>query len=172
MTVTESELIISQNLDSKLNNFENKDTNLYKEVEKINNNLNLTLNNNEKPFHILNNIKNKPLNNHQTPKKEKPQFITTVKTGVFLEPPHEIATLLGLSKERKPRSSPSSSNSLNSTETVKMTEKPLVMYAYSSRPKILNNKNYHANCIRRKRSPDDYNEMAGLDDRYVVSRRG
>lgn len=165
MTVTESELIISQNLDSKINKIENKDANLFKAVDQTNNNLNYNIGNNEKHLHVFSNIKGKS-SNHQ--KKERPQFITTVKTGVFLDPPHEIAILLGLSKDGKPsKSSQSSNNSLNSIETVKASEKPLVMYSYSSRPKVLNNRNYHANCIRSKRFADGLTEITRDDRRYV-----
>ncbi|KAK6621112.1 hypothetical protein RUM43_011418 [Polyplax serrata] len=165
MTVTETELIISQNLDSKITKIRNKETNLYKSVDQINNNLNFSLGGNDKALHILNNIKGRPQNDQR---KERPQFITTVKTGVFLDPPHEIAILLGLSRDSKPnKSSLSSSNSISSSETIKASEKPLVMYSYSSRPKVLN-RNYHANCLRSKRFTDGLSEIIRDDRRLVM----
>lgn len=57
--------------------------------------------------------------------ENRPMFITTVKTGIFLDPPPDIAALLGL------RHSSSSASSANGTD--------LLMYSYSSQPRILNN---------------------------------
>ncbi|EEB20207.1 Flagellar Radial spoke protein, putative [Pediculus humanus corporis] len=190
MTVTESEFIISQNLDSKINQIDTeKEKNLYKEVQEVNNNLNYNNNNNnnnsnnndknvQRVIMQNNNIRGKSttttttinvggynggITNNQ--KKERPQFITTVKTGVFLDPPHEIAILLGLSKDTKTNSSKSSNNSLNSGENYRNFDKPLVMYSYSSRPKVLNNRNYHANCLRTKRFTDGGLSEIIRDDR-------
>ncbi|KAL0266846.1 UNVERIFIED_CONTAM: hypothetical protein PYX00_009283 [Menopon gallinae] len=132
-------------------------SNLYKSADQINNNI-TKLNNNNKSLQNLYNAKGVP--------RERPQFITTVPSGVFLDPPHEIAILLGLAKRTD--SSPSSQNSLNSSETVKITDKPLVMYSYSSRPKVLNNRNYHADCTsggRRVRSIEMNNGTVSYDRR-------
>lgn len=164
--MTKNELIFAQNLDAKLQKIENKNSNLYKSADQINNNITNNNKNNNKSLQNLYNGKDKNIiNSNNNLSKDRPQFVTTVKTGIFLDPPHEIAILLGLSKDKRFNSTPSSNNSLNSTSTVKVSEKPMVMYSYSSRPKILNNKNYHAQCAknRSKRSTTEMNN-AGVND--------
>ncbi|KAL1139056.1 hypothetical protein AAG570_009117 [Ranatra chinensis] len=61
----------------------------------------------------------------------RPLFITTVKTGVFLEPPPELAALLGL---KSYHTSSESSGSIGLGEDV-------LMYSFSSHPRVLNNNN-------------------------------
>lgn len=166
MTMTKNELIFAQNLDLKLQKIEYKNNNVYKSADQINNNLNNNNKNNNKSLQNLYNNKN--INNNFN--NNRPQFITTVKTGIFLDPPHEIAILLGLNKDKRQasNSSPTSNNSLNSSETVKVTEKPVVMYSYSSRPKIMNHKNYHSNCgtkTRSKRSTTEMNNANANDEK-------
>lgn len=156
MILTKNALHQDKNLEMDLENMRRKN-NLYKSADQINNNV-TKLNNNNKSLQNLYNAKGIS--------RERPQFITTVPTGVFLDPPHEIAILLGLTKRTD--SSPSSQNSLSSSETVKITDKPMVMYAYSSRPKVLNNRNYHADCVsggRRVRSVEMNNGTVSYDKR-------
>lgn len=61
--------------------------------------------------------------------EHRPMFITTVKTGIFLDPPPELAALLGYSK--------SSNASSGSTGSQKSGVD--VMYSFSSQPRVLNN---------------------------------
>lgn len=79
----------------------------------------------------------KPLDN-------RPMFVTTVKTGIFLEPPPELAAILGL--HGYSNGSSVSTGSLHPSEDV-------VMYSYASRPRVVNNRNAtkNNNNIRQKR---------------------
>uniref|UniRef100_T1HAT2 Radial spoke head protein 3 homolog n=1 Tax=Rhodnius prolixus TaxID=13249 RepID=T1HAT2_RHOPR len=61
----------------------------------------------------------------------RPMFITTVKTGIFLDPPPELAALLGYPRSYN-LSSGSSYNSQKSGEEL--------MYSFSSQPRVLNHK--------------------------------
>lgn len=65
--------------------------------------------------------------------ENRPMFVTTVKTGVFLEPPPELAAILGL------RSHGSSSVQGSSTSTGSNGE-DVVMYSFASQPRVLNQK--------------------------------
>jgi len=124
MALTHGQLIFAQTLDEKLQKIE-KDTNLY-----IHND--------------LNSFSNKKMTN-------KPQFITTVKKGVFLDPPPEVAALLGLTTVTSSIISPhsvSSASENNSIMTNSTQRATVVMYSYSSKPKILH-KTYHTDCGRR-----------------------
>lgn len=67
----------------------------------------------------------------ESAKMERPMFITTVKSGTFLEPPPEVAALLGLRKN----SFNSNTNSSNSS-TAK-TQNNDRMYSFASKPRIL-----------------------------------
>lgn len=60
----------------------------------------------------------------------RPMFVTTVKTGIFLDPPPELAAILGL------QSTTNSSGSNASGEEV-------LLYSFSSRPRVLNTRNNH-----------------------------
>lgn len=129
MALTHGELIFARNLDEKLQKIQDKQSNLY-----IHND--------------LKNFKNKDakMNNH------RPQFVTTVKKGSFLEPPPEVAALLGLAPPKStglsPHSGSSASSSLtNSTQQAATTTTTVVMYSYSSKPKVLH-KNYHTDCSK------------------------
>lgn len=61
---------------------------------------------------------------------EKPMFITTVKSGSFLEPPPEVAALLGLRKN-------SYNSSLSSGERTTHNGKPTTMYSFASKPRLV-----------------------------------
>lgn len=64
---------------------------------------------------------------------EKPMFVTTVRSGVFLEPPPEVAVLLGLRKN-------SSDERLfnRKLRPVKSTE---MVYSFASKPRIVGSTN-------------------------------
>ncbi|CAB0000640.1 unnamed protein product [Nesidiocoris tenuis] len=70
----------------------------------------------------------------------RPMFITTVKTGIFLDPPPELAALLGY-----PRPSNASSTS---TTSHKSSEG--LMYSYSSQPRVVNTSKVS---VSRQRQP-------------------
>lgn len=57
----------------------------------------------------------------------RPMFITTVKTGIFLEPPPELAALLGYNR------------SFNASSGSSQKSGEELMYSYSSQPRVLNN---------------------------------
>lgn len=57
----------------------------------------------------------------------KPVFVTTVKTGIFLDPPPDLAALLGLDDHRS-----SSSGTVDSVR----------YYSYSSKPRVLYDKQH------------------------------
>lgn len=59
----------------------------------------------------------------------RPMFITTVKTGIFLEPPPELAALLGYSR----------SYNVSSGSTASQKSGEDLMYSFSSQPRVLNN---------------------------------
>ncbi|KAF6205349.1 hypothetical protein GE061_019520 [Apolygus lucorum] len=66
------------------------------------------------------------------PMDNRPMFITTVKTGIFLDPPPELAALLGY-----PRSCNASSGSTTSQKSGEG-----LMYSYSSQPRVVNTTKY------------------------------
>lgn len=82
----------------------------------------------------------------------KPRFVTTVKKGEFLEPPPELANLLGLS----------------SYEENKKEEKKL--YAYASQPRILDRsvvKNGHkARCEAAAKAAE-----AAIEEEVIITKR-
>lgn len=61
----------------------------------------------------------------------RPMFITTVKTGIFLEPPPELAVLLGYSR----------TGNVSSSSTTSQKSGEELMYSFSSQPRVLNNNN-------------------------------
>lgn len=127
MALTHGDLMFARNLDEKLQKIQDKDAaNLY-----IHNDLNSYK---DKNLKMTNN---------------RPQFITTVKKGVFLEPPPEVAALLGLSPNKSSVSaiSPLSGGSSSTSSTQKETNTTVIMYSYSSKPKVLH-KNYHNDCSK------------------------
>lgn len=67
---------------------------------------------------------------------EKPRFITTVKTGQFLLPPPEVATLLGLETLYPP------------------AERQKIVYSYSSKPKAVTTR--HKRCVGGEKLPNVY----------------
>lgn len=70
----------------------------------------------------------------------RPIFITTVKTGVFLDPPPDLAALLGLDD---------GSSSANNGYASKRS-----YYSYSSKPRVLYDKQ-HQRCAPCKNEPDE-----------------
>jgi hypothetical protein len=106
---------------------------------------------------------------------EKPMFITTVRSGTFLEPPPEVAALLGLRKNV--------SNSLNNSTTSsseKSSGERSMMYSFASRPRIIkahfkaNTPPRNSSIGREKRSLDEntakemYVRLSIGNDTYVV----
>lgn len=65
--------------------------------------------------------------------ENRPMFVTTVKTGVFLEPPPELAAILGLGSHGSSSVQGSSSSTGSNGEDV-------VMYSFASQPRVLNQK--------------------------------
>lgn len=68
----------------------------------------------------------------------KPVFVTTVKTGIFLDPPPDLAALLGLDD----RSSSSAADSIRR------------YYSYSSKPRVLHDK-HHRRAARKVDHPPE-----------------
>jgi hypothetical protein len=78
----------------------------------------------------------------------KPLFITTVKTGKFLDPPPELAILLGLSGKLNgsvTSSTDGSSNSLD-TSTRERHQQQVLLYSFSSQPRVLHQHYHRAKC--------------------------
>lgn len=125
MALTHGDLMFAKNLDEKLQKIQDKEA------------ANLYIHND------LNNYKNKNLKMTNN----RPQFITTVKKGVFLEPPPEVAALLGLSPSKSSAVSPLSCGSSSTSSTLKENNTTVIMYSYSSKPKVLH-KNYHNDCSK------------------------
>ncbi|XP_022185560.2 radial spoke head protein 3 homolog isoform X2 [Nilaparvata lugens] len=67
---------------------------------------------------------------------ERPMFVTTVKTGIFLSPPPELAAILGLQ---------SHTNSSGSTAS---GGEEVLLYSFSSQPRVLHNKAQRRNARR------------------------
>jgi hypothetical protein len=85
------------------------------------------------------------LNNNEN---RKPLFITTVKTGKFLDPPPELAILLGLSPNLNgsvTSSTDGSSNSLN-TSNKERHQQQVLLYSFSSQPRVLHQHYHRAKC--------------------------
>jgi len=87
----------------------------------------------------------KNINNDEN---RKPLFITTVKTGKFLDPPPELAILLGLSRNLNgsvTSSTDGSSNSLD-TSTRERHQQQVLLYSFSSQPRVLHQHYHRAKC--------------------------
>jgi hypothetical protein len=122
-----------------------------------NNNIN-GVKNNEKRNHyygthytkngFTNNIKMNENNNMNTDENRKPLFITTVKTGKFLDPPPELAILLGLNhnlNDSVASSANDSSNSLN-TSVRGRHQQQVLLYSFSSQPRVLHQHYHRTKC--------------------------
>lgn len=130
-----------------------------------NNNINGTRNN-EKNSHYYgsnytknsytNNIKMNEKNRLNNDENRKPLFITTVKTGKFLDPPPELAILLGLSpnlNDSVTSSTDGSSNSLN-TSTRERHQQQALLYSFSSQPRVLHQHYHKAKCDAAAKVPN------------------
>jgi hypothetical protein len=119
-----------------------------------NNNIN-GVKNNEKRNHYYgtnytkngytNNIKMNNMNNDES---RKPLFITTVKSGKFLDPPPELAILLGLNhnlNDSVASSANGSSNSLN-TSMKERHQQQVLLYSFSSQPRVLHQHFHRSKC--------------------------
>lgn len=73
-----------------------------------------------------------------TPSPRRPVFVTTVKTGIFLDPPPDLAALLGL-EDRSSTESTAESNRY---------------YSYSSQPRVLYDKQHQRASRRTERQPE------------------
>ena len=128
----------------------------YITVNGNNNNIN-GMKNNEKNVHYYGNnyTKNGYTNNIRRNEKNmnndenrKPLFITTVKTGKFLDPPPELAILLGLSSKLNgsvTSSTDGSSNSLD-TSTRERHQQQVLLYSFSSQPRVLHQHYHRTKC--------------------------
>lgn len=72
----------------------------------------------------------------------KPVFVTTVKTGIFLDPPPDLAVLLGLDDRGS-----------SSTSTAAADFHPTRYYSYASKPRVLYDKT-HQRASRTDRQPE------------------
>lgn len=75
---------------------------------------------------------------HHTSSPRRPVFVTTVKTGIFLDPPPDLAALLGL----EDRSSTGSTAEYNR------------YYSYSSQPRVLYDKQHQRASRKIERQPE------------------
>lgn len=69
-------------------------------------------------------------------KNNKPMFVTTVKSGKFLEPPPELALLLGLA------AAPAPANNGPRADRDRHQQQVL-LYSFSSQPRVLNHQRHH-----------------------------
>lgn len=129
------------NLNKKLNSSIRKEDNVCKEFF---NSLDSKLKNINSPQEI----RKKRSTNSSKPVDSRPMFVTTVKTGVFLDPPPELAAVLGLhSYSSSMNGSSSSTGSLHPSNG-----EEVVMYSFASRPRVLNQKRRHVNTARVDKS--------------------
>ena len=130
----------------------------YVAINRNNNNNNVNgMKNNEKNVHYYGNNYNKNVytnnirrneKNISNDENKKPVFITTVKTGKFLDPPPELAILLGLShklNDSVTSSTDGSSNSLD-TSTRERHQQQVLLYSFSSQPRVLHQRFHRAKC--------------------------
>jgi hypothetical protein len=133
-------------------------TESYMTINRNNNNNINGMKNNEKNSHYYgsnytkngytNNIKMNEKNRLNNDENKKPVFITTVKTGKFLDPPPELAILLGLSpnlNDSVTSSTDGSSNSLN-TSIRERHQQQVLLYSFSSQPRVLHQHYHRAKC--------------------------
>jgi hypothetical protein len=127
----------------KMNGNNNNNTNGVKNIEKNN----YYYGSNYTKNGYTNNIKMNE-RNHMNDENRKPLFITTVKTGRFLDPPPELAILLGLNhnlNESVASSTNGSSNSLNASIRDRHQQQVL-LYSFSSQPRVLHQHYHKAKC--------------------------
>ena len=96
----------------------------------------------------MNNNKLNEKNQMITDEQKKPLFITTVKTGKFLDPPPELAVLLGLThtlNDSMTSSTNGSSNSLNASIKDRHQQQVL-LYSFSSQPRVLHQHHHRSKC--------------------------
>jgi hypothetical protein len=104
-----------------------------------------------------NNIKMNEKNRLNNDENRKPIFITTVKTGKFLDPPPELAILLGLShnlNDSVTSSTDGSSNSLN-TSVRERHQQQALLYSFSSQPRVLHQQYHRAKCDAAARAANN-----------------
>lgn len=129
------------NLNKKLNSSIRKEDNVCKEFF---NSLDSKLKNINSPQET----RKKRSTNLSKPHDSRPMFVTTVKTGVFLDPPPELAAILGLhSYSSSMNGSSSSTGSLHPSNG-----EEVVMYSFASRPRVLNQKRRCVNTARLDKS--------------------
>ncbi|XP_023708505.1 uncharacterized protein DDB_G0292186, partial [Cryptotermes secundus] len=142
-------------------------TESYKTMNRNNNNNNINGTKiNEKNSHYYgsnytknsytNNIKINEKNRLNNDENRKPVFITTVKTGKFLDPPPELAILLGLSpnlNDSVTSSTDGSNNSLN-TSTRERHQQQALLYSFSSQPRVLHQHYHKAKCDAAAKVPN------------------
>lgn len=129
------------NLNKKLNTSIRKEDNVCKEFF---NSLDSKLKNINSPQEA----RKKRSTNLSKPHDNRPMFVTTVKTGVFLDPPPELAAILGLhSYSSSMNGSSSSTGSLHPSNG-----EEVVMYSFASRPRVLNQKRRCVNTARPDKS--------------------
>ncbi|XP_067002370.2 uncharacterized protein Rsph3 [Anabrus simplex] len=106
----------------------------------------------------LNNTKNSVnyrMNNQNN--NNKPLFVTTVKTGKFLDPPPELAYLLGLNVNTSVSSLNDSSNSLEGSVRDRHQQQVL-LYSFSSQPRVLHQHHHKARCEAAVRAATKTND--------------
>jgi hypothetical protein len=86
--------------------------------------------------------------NTNSDENRKPLFITTVKTGKFLDPPPELAILLGLNRKLDGSVTSSTDGSSNSLDTSirERHQQQVLLYSFSSQPRVLHQHYHRAKC--------------------------
>lgn len=87
------------------------------------------------------------------PQDHRPMFVTTVKTGIFLEPPPELAAILGLQSYNDSNGSSGSTGSLNPSNN----GEEVLVYSFASQPRVLHQKYHKARCQAAKLGIDKTN---------------
>jgi hypothetical protein len=142
-----------------------------------NNNNNNGAKNNDKNNHqyggsyikngYTNNAKMNEQNRLNNNENKKPVFITTVKTGKFLDPPPELAILLGLSPNLNgsvTSSTDGSSNSLNTSNRGRHQQQVL-LYSFSSQPRVLHQHYHRAKCDAASKVTNSTQQKVRTDDK-------
>jgi hypothetical protein len=113
------------------------------------------------------NIKMNEKNRLNNNENRKPLFITTVKTGKFLDPPPELAILLGLSpnlNDSVTSSTDGSSNSLNTSNRERHQQQTL-LYSFSSQPRVLHQHYHRAKCDAAARVTNNTQQTVRREDK-------
>lgn len=106
----------------------------------------------------------------KTSLENRPMFVTTVKTGIFLEPPPEIAAILGLqSFNSSVNGSSGSTGSLHPSNN----GDEVIMYSFASHPRVVNQRNARTRAVppRENKNKNGNNNSNNNNNNNVNARK-